>query len=872
MRPLLHSLPLVRSALVALAAAGVASASFAGGTSQPKTYRGSRLITQEANGWCQERGAGTGGLPLEGKSLSLKSASNPKKNSFLYRSGKQQPPLISSPDPSQAGFAVLVRGSGGADDRSALAVLDNDLWKPIGKGTAPKGWKYKDKTGAHGGIREVVLKNGQLSITGKGENWLFAPDGADDAVSVHVQIGNQSYCSTFGGSVQQDSGVYKARNAAAPSECAVQMCGNGIQEVGEICDDGNLDAEDGCGNDCLESVCVGETYASTFEAIQKTVLDPYGCTSSLCHGSHDENGDPDPAGHESGLQLLPVEAGNLPASAPQGLAAILARNHEALLTLTPANNQYYNHFIVTGDAKTSLIYQALYKKVHCFENPNPPAECDDLETTVEAMPASTDEAIRPEQLEAVALWLRAGAPLNGVVRETADKLGACLPPATPGKIDPLPAPPAGEGVQLRSSAWSLPKDSENEICFPTYMDLTTVVPEDQWIDCPTRNGDDVFGPLNTGHKCFRWERQLLLQDPQSHHSIIHMYTGVHDTTDPDWGPWTYKRDDLTDPTNGQACDPLAIDPATGRNDGCSGNPVRSAACLNYGPDDFTTGTFGGNTTAPQFSGSQETHYDQELPETVYSVLPLKGIVVWNSHAFNLTKIDTTMNQYLNFWFADESDSNQTDQIFDADEIFWESGLPVPPNPAVPPFVKQEFCSTFTAPQGAHVFWLSSHTHRHGVEWRTYGPPNTPCTSDQPACVRPADDDRLMYYSTVYNDPFQMEIDPPLLMDGATAAARTFLFCAVYDNGSTPASPSVKRQSTSPDPPTLFGIAIGGPCDDEEKACITTNPAKRGQLCAAQPDPDAFCSSPGIQGYCDACPLRGGFTTEDEMFILLGNYY
>jgi hypothetical protein len=159
-----------------------------------------------------------------------------------------------------------------------------------------------------------------------------------------------------------------------------------------------------------------------------------------------------------------------------------------------------------------------------------------------------------------------------------------------------------------------------------------------------------------------------------------------------------------------------------------------------------------------------------------------------------------------------------------------------------------------------------------VRWRTYGPPNTPCTSEQPACVAPENDDRLMYYSTVYNDPVQMQIDPPLVMSAPAAADRTFLFCALYDNGSTASSPSVKRHSTSPDPPTLFGISVGGPCPDEEKACISANPAKRGLLCNDQPDPDAFCSVPGQQGFCDACPLRGGFTTEDEMFILLGNYF
>ena len=31
----------------------------------------------------------------------------------------------------------------------------------------------------------------------------------------------------------------------------------------------------------------------------------------------------------------------------------------------------------------------------------------------------------------------------------------------------------------------------------------------------------------------------------------------------------------------------------------------------------------------------------------------------------------------------------------------------------------------------------------------------------------------------------------------------------------------------------------------------------------------LCSKCGV---CDACPVRGGVTTEDEMFILTGSYY
>ena len=32
--------------------------------------------------------------------------------------------------------------------------------------------------------------------------------------------------------------------------------------------------------------------------------------------------------------------------------------------------------------------------------------------------------------------------------------------------------------------------------------------------------------------------------------------------------------------------------------------------------------------------------------------------------------------------------------------------------------------------------------------------------------------------------------------------------------------------------------------------------------------DAMCG----QGVCDACPLKGGITTEDEMFAILGSWY
>ena len=153
----------------------------------------------------------------------------------------------------------------------------------------------------------------------------------------------------------------------------------------------------------------------------------------------------------------------------------------------------------------------------------------------------------------------------------------------------------------------------------SYYDFTgtDLIPEEDQFDCP-----DVFGPNNHSDKCFRYHKQLLLQDPQSHHSIIHIYTGVADTGDSGWGDWTFKGE--ADPTVPPvSCDPLAVDPVTGYNDECSGEPSRSAACLGYGPADFD-GL--GGSTAPQFSGSQEAHYEQEFADGVYSILPMSGIL------------------------------------------------------------------------------------------------------------------------------------------------------------------------------------------------------------------------------------------------------
>ena len=858
-------------------------------------------------------GAHSALFEVAGKKVQIKTSGKTQK--FSFQTEKKQTDLSLRHDPAADGFHLLVIGSSGRTER---ITLDPALWTKQGKSDPPKAWRYKDKAGSRGGITKVQLKAGQLKVKGKGPNWSWAPGDAESSVWVWFQFEDEWFCTEFGGDAVRKStaGYFKGAKAPAPGACPDPLCGNGDAELGEQCDDGNAIDDDGCHLDCtveplcgdailsegeecedgnvvsgdgcdeecriercgdgvldplegcddgntapgdgcsetcaIEASCgdgmldLGEqcddgntvddddcsntctlpgcddAFETTFDAIQSVILEGYGCSNGICHGQ--EN-------HQSNLSLY--------ADDPDGNWAALVG---AQSTAKPEWNR-----VEIGDIETSFFYEKLAAATFP----------DEYDTTGTPMPPGG--MLTPEHLEALELWIRGGAPREGVVADTADLLGGCLPPPTPLKVEPPAEPGPGVGVQLRSTAWSLPAESENEVCLATWYDFTAtnLIPEAQQFDCPSWA---QAGTTNPSGKCFRWHQQFLLQDPQSHHSIIHLYTGDEDTNDPGWGPWTFKMNDPDDPQNGMSCDPLLVDPATGRNEGCSGAAVRNAACVfGYGPGDWSTGFLGGAGTAPQFSGSQESHYLQELADGVYSVLPMSGIVVYNSHAFNLTSLDTTMAQYLNLELAAPADQlYPTEQIFDADYIF---------EPVVPPFETREYCDTYTIPRYGNLFWLSSHTHIRGVRWRTWLPPNSPCT---PSTCTPGDPAEVDYLSTVYNDPLQLAIDPPIAYDSASAADRTILYCSLFDNGSTPDSPPVKRYSTSPAPP----IPPGGPCPITEVACLNEGPNK-GNLCGLGGSLNhASCdSSPGAgDGICDACTLRGGFTTEDEMFILLGNYF
>ncbi len=548
----------------------------------------------------------------------------------------------------------------------------------------------------------------------------------------------------------------------------------------------------------------GCDYASTYAAIQETIFEARGCTESLCHGD--------------------AMSGALDLRAGASYEALVRRESD----VDPSLQRVH-----PGDQSSSL----LYLKLDAATNGSA------LGALGQPMP-SNGQALSEEQLEAVELWIRGGAPPDSIVEDTLELLGCegSYDP-DPNKIAPLPPPAADEGVQLYAGGWPIDAASEDEVCFASYYDFSDQVPAEYQVDCP-EYGD--------GRRCFAFRRNELAQDGQSHHSIINVYVPESDPNGSAWGPWSC----LGGEKDGESCDPTAAG-FCGVRSQCTTPAITSVACVLYphAPSDFGQGGIGGPTeTTVGLSGAQESSAVDLPPAGVYSLLPLRGFVSWNSHGFNLTKKPTTIEQWVNLSFAPEAERKwRRQQIFESDEIFSMS--------EVAPFAKKEICMTWTLPQYAQLLSLSSHMHKRGELFRIWLPPNEPCDGVDGCQVPERTSD---YESRLYDDPVYTYYDPPNDYSGAAAAERTFKACAVYDNGADDPS-EVKRESTKPNAPACegFPFAFCG-CLAADRVCYGGD--SHGEDCRGD---DAFCGEGGI---CDACPLLGGVTTDDEMFLPLGSYY
>ncbi len=637
-------------------------------------------------------------------------------------------------------------------------------------------------------------------------------------------------------------------------------------------------------------------FSSTFDLIQKAIFENRGCTSSFCH------------------------EGTFPAG---GLDLTEGNSYDSLIGV-PAQTVADWQRVVPGQRDISLLFVNVAAKTF-------PGQ---VHAPLRAMPLDPIPALTSDQVDALRRWIEAGAPKDGVVPKTGELLDACLPPPEPIEITPLPPPPAGVGVQIRMPRWYLDPHSEHEVCYASYYDVTAQVPVEF---------------LSPDGKSFRYKSSQIRQDPLSHHLIVNSYEGRFAPDASQWGTFRCRGGEHEN----DVCNPLDIDPATNINNlcgpdgGCANDPQIGVACVGAPPGD---GGAGVGLNSGGFTGTQETAASFNYPEGVYNEVALKGMILWNSHAFNLTDKRGKLEAWLNFDFAPMDEQiTPVRGIFNTTKLFATNTMP---------YTAEEICQHHVLPPDAQLFELSSHTHKRGKRWRTFigrfscdggpkagapcspfGPDeqyNTPDLCAGAPCRSETDpdgdpQDSLVYTNLVYNDPLVLRFDPPRAFPGvgSSDAERTLTFCSIYDNGVLDPA-EVKKQSTSP--PTPIGIPglIGGPCVTPThctegrvgEACIGDNDVARDASCnspmagdcnedlsvsidelltgvniALGADSVSTCPemdmsrngavgvdelvmavnsslhpAPSIDGSCDACPLKGGVTTEDEMFILMGSFY
>lgn len=583
-------------------------------------------------------------------------------------------------------------------------------------------------------------------------------------------------------------------------------CGaDGVQEGEDyvVSNAENAALDGGHGEHSPDARGCDRSFESSFAAIQELVFERHGCTASACHG----------AAKVGGLDLR-AEA-----------------SWESLVDVPSVNSKLMR--IQPGTTGESYLYHKLQAATH-------PGS---VQVAGSPMPIGTPP-LSQNELDAVGLWIVKGAPKTGSVGDATKNLDvgklldACLPELAPVKIKPLDPPPPSEGVQIPLPKYVLKANSEVELCTPFVYDFTKQV--------PAAFKDEARNVMYVGSSRIR-------QDPQSHHLTI-------------WNP----RTDLSGLSaegwtcNGGAREGQPCEPAKGSSDCgaggvcvgkttpgtfCGGGEVAAnepAATPDAGGEKspgkqleallkgvLTALTRGGAAMPEMLANTQSPQEHIPPMDGVYWEIPLRGVMWFNSHAFNLTNADTVLESRLNFHFAGKRERAMV-QNTEVSKIQAGAGTP--------PFKRRTVCGKHVVPQGYGLAFMTGHTHRRGERFWVKDPSG-----------------KLIYESFDYNDPLYKKFEPWLTFDAPSRAARTLEYCALYNNGLTkddePDLDLVTRASRMPERTRCKPIA-----------CVA---GRVTASCKTDRDCD---SAPGANdGDCDACAITAGATTENEMFALASWY-
>jgi hypothetical protein len=416
-----------------------------------------------------------------------------------------------------------------------------------------------------------------------------------------------------------------------------------------------------------------------------------------------------------------------------------------------------------------------------------------------------------DALKAIVFWIEAGAPETGSVGDSIgrgeDEIERLLGVCLPeaDPVNTIALPPPERDVGLQFSMPPHPALAEQE---------------NEWCFAVYEDFRDIIPPeyMSPDREFFYVRGDEVREDGFTHHSTL-LYSGisVEDIHDPSFGEWSCvggSKDTLAcEPTDAQSCD-------TGR---CRSELQDSVACIGFGPAGGPIAGLGTNV------GSYLTQ------EGFFETFRTYGIFYWNSHYFNLSTKDGAHHAWRNLFYTN-------DRQFDAE--YFTNSSNISAGAGTPPFENRTVCRDYVLAEGDGLIYLSSHTHRRGKHFTV--------------SIKGGEQ---IYESFAYDEPLDKLFSPHMVFNSPDPADRTLEYCSTYNNGVN------ADGSFNLDTVTRASFRPANASDCQPIACVT---GKVAAACSGADD-DASCDSePGAKdGWCDACAITSGLTSDDEMFVLLG---
>ena len=145
-----------------------------------------------------------------------------------------------------------------------------------------------------------------------------------------------------------------------------------------------------------------------------------------------------------------------------------------------------------------------------------------------------------------------------------------------------------------------------------------------------------------------------------------------------------------------------------------GELLKNPAVMKALQDALKNGGLGGLAGGmPEMLANAQSAQENIPPmEGVYWEIPIRGVMWFNSHAFNLEEQDTELDSRVNFYFA-KSREREMKQVTDTRPMYVMAGQP--------PFTRKSYCSKFTATQGHSLAFMTGQPNRRGERFWANAP-------------------------------------------------------------------------------------------------------------------------------------------------------